>query len=99
MAKGDYSHAKHTAAVVRGSKARCGKRAVLFALIHRAEFKRPEVTITKPQIEKLTGLERKAVQRALEWLRGEGVIVPVPGVGQITGAMRAKRLYEGKADL
>ncbi len=77
MSKDNYSHAAHTLKVLKGSKARCGGRAVLSVMCMRAEFKKPEVTITKAQITSLTGLERKAVQRALAFLRDEGSIVPV----------------------
>lgn len=77
MPKDEYSHASHTLKVLKSSKARCGGRAVLSVMCMRSEFKKPEVTITKAQISKLTGLERKAVQRALVFLRDEGTIVPV----------------------
>ncbi len=74
---GDYSHASHIAKVISGSKARCGGRSVLFAMCQRAEFSRPEVTITKAQLQKMTGLARKAVQYGLAKLRDEGSIVPI----------------------
>lgn len=77
MARSDYSHGSHTTKVIRASRARCGARSVLLALIARAEYQKPEVTITKAQIARLTGLERKAVQKALVFLRSEKTIVPI----------------------
>lgn len=73
----NYSHASHTNRVLRSSVVRLGGRLVLQCLCRRAEFDRPDVTITKGQIGKDTGLERKAIQRALSNLRDEGSIVPV----------------------
>ena len=76
-AAGEYSHGSHTLKVMKGSKARCGGRSVLSVMCMRSEFKKPEVTITKQQLANLTGLERKAVQRALVFLRDEGSIIPI----------------------
>ena len=78
MKKGDgYSHAAHTTAVLKSSKLRLAARIVLQHLCARADFKKPEVKITKPQIIRDTGLERKAVQKALAALRLEGTIQPI----------------------
>jgi len=81
--KDRYSHASHTYAVKRGASelgVRLGSRIVLDCLCDRAEFDRPQVTITKPQIVKHTGLERKAVQRGLQYLRELGVIDVLRGI-------------------
>lgn len=77
MKKGSYSHGSHVHFVMKSSKARCGARSVLGVLCLRSEFDRPEVKITKDQLAEFTGLERKAVQKALRDLREEGVIVPI----------------------
>lgn len=74
-----YNHARHTGQVVKASKARNGGKTVLFYMCSRAEFDRPEVTITKEQIQNVTGQDRKTVQRALAFLRDEGSIVPIDG--------------------
>lgn len=76
-AAGTYSHSSHTLKVMKGSKARCGGRSVLSVMCMRSEFNRPEVTISKSELIKLTGLERKAVQKALVFLRAEKSIVPI----------------------
>ena len=77
MRSDNYSHGSHTAKVLRSSKAKYGAFSVLSLLCHRAEYDKPEVTITKAQLSAVTGLERKAVQRALRDLRDAGSIVPI----------------------
>ncbi len=79
MSGNGYSHASHTTKVLKSSKARCGQRMVLQCMCARADFKKPEVVITKNQISDYTGLERKAVQRAIKFLREEGTIRPIAG--------------------
>jgi hypothetical protein len=77
-----YSHASHTDKLKKSAKAsgvRMGAMIVLQHLCARAEFDRPEVTITKPQMIRDLGLERKAVQSAVAKLRAVGVIVPIKG--------------------
>ena len=76
-AAGTYSYTSHTLRVMKGSKARCGARSVLSVMCMRSEFSKPEVTIAKSELIKLTGLERKAVQKALVFLRSEKSIVPI----------------------
>lgn len=70
----NYSHQRHTNRVIKSSKGRIAARMVLQCMCRRSEFDRPEVTITKNQISADTGLERKAIQRALRTLKAEGTI-------------------------
>jgi hypothetical protein len=74
-----YKSGHHLPRVKRAAKVRMGAWQVLSALGDRSEFDRPEVTITKMQIHKATGLERKAIQRGLAELRAKGVITAIDG--------------------
>lgn len=69
-----YTHQGHTNRVLAASKSRNGQRMVLLEMCRNAEFDRPEVTITKPQICNFTDLDRKTVQRAIRFLIEEGSI-------------------------
>tara|TARA_R110002073_G_scaffold46499_2_gene126860 strand:+ start:6557 stop:6997 length:441 start_codon:yes stop_codon:yes gene_type:complete len=79
---GTYSHASHTMKLKKSAKAsgvRMGAMIVLQHLCSRAEFDRPEVTITKPQIVRDLGIDQNTAQRGLSKLRALGVIVPIKG--------------------
>lgn len=79
MRSGDYRPRQHINRVLAGSQARHSSRAVLMHLCHMAEFDRPEVTITRPQIEASLGYCTKTVKMALKELREEGSIKPIQG--------------------
>lgn len=68
---------RHLNNVLRTSRASYGTYAVLEALIRKAEFDRPEVTITKPQLEIEARRTPKTIKKALKELRDEGSIVPI----------------------
>ncbi|WP_420011340.1 hypothetical protein [Tateyamaria sp.] len=53
---GEYKPYKHMNRVLAASSSTHSARLVLHVMIRRAEFDRPEVTITKPQIATETGL-------------------------------------------
>ncbi len=72
-----YSPQNHTTAALWHSKARGSARMVFMEICRRASFDRPESTFTKPQICEVTRLSRPTVQRALDFLRSEGSIVPI----------------------
>jgi len=61
-------------AVLKASRSTHSARAVLLVMCWRADFNRPEVTITKPQIAEETGLDRRTVLRALRVLESEGTV-------------------------
>lgn len=74
-----YSHARHIDKVLKGSQLKYSARAVLQEICRRAEFDRPESTITKPQLMRILGYDVKTIKHALAALRGEGCIVPIAG--------------------
>lgn len=76
-----YRARQHVNRVLKDSGSRLSQRLVLHVLCHAAEFDRPEVTITKPQIEDITGLAPNTVRAALRYLRAEGSIAPIRNVG------------------
>ena len=71
---GDYKPRSHMNAVLSDSRSTHSARLVLLVMCWRAEFNRPEVTITRPQIEEETGLSRWTVFEALRFLKHEGTI-------------------------
>ena len=80
MSDGKYSHARHVDRVVKASKSRCAARTVLLEACRRADFKKPETTVTKNQLEEMLGYSRKTIQRALQFLKDEGSLWPVRNV-------------------
>lgn len=87
-----YKSGHHLPRVKHASGVRLGAWLVLAALCDRSSYKKPEVTITKAQISKITGLERKAVQRGLAKLRSKGVIEPIKGFAGGAGVATTYRL-------
>lgn len=79
MTKERYKSGHFLPKVKAAAKVRIGAWQVLTALCDRSEYDRPEVTITKKQIARITGLERKAIQRGLSALRERGVIAAIEG--------------------
>ena len=71
---GDYKPRAHMNAVLNASSSTHSARLVLLVMCWRAEFNRPEVTITKPQIAEETGLDRRTVLRAIRLLESEGTV-------------------------
>ncbi|WP_420011339.1 hypothetical protein [Tateyamaria sp.] len=66
-------------------------------MVLQAEFDRPEVTITKPQICKETGVHPKTVQKALKFLKKEGFIkVIYNGYGGRSNALSTYRFLVPK---
>jgi len=61
-------------AVLKASRSTHSARAVLLVMCWRAEFNRPEVTITKPQIADETGLSDWSIRKAIRQLESEGAI-------------------------
>lgn len=80
VSDGKYSHARHVDRVVKASKSRCAARTVLLEACRRADFKKPETTVTKNQLEEMLGYDRKTIQRALKFLKDEGSLLPVRNV-------------------
>ena len=80
VSDGKYSHARHVDRVVKASKSRCAARTVLLEACRRADFKKPETTVTKNQLEEMLGYSRKTIQRALQFLKDEGSLWPVRNV-------------------
>ena len=70
----DYRPRAYLNRVLDASSSTHSARAVLMVMCWQAEFDRPEVTITKPQIEEMTGLDRRTVMRGLRLLEAEGTI-------------------------
>lgn len=79
-AKGDYRPRQHINRVLAGSAARLSARTALEALCRLAEFDRPEVTFSKPQLQRETRLSESSVDRAIRELRAEGSIEPIQGL-------------------
>jgi len=78
MAKDDvYRHRTHINAVLRGSCAGYAGWAVLEALCRLAEFDRPEVTVTKKQLQSEAKRGITQTKAGLKFLREEGTIVPI----------------------
>jgi len=69
-----YRPRQHLNRVLAASFSTHSARAVLMVMCWRAEFDRPEVTITVGQIQNSTGLARWTVQAALRQLKREGSI-------------------------
>ena len=80
MSDGKYSHARHVHRVLKASKSRCAARTVLLEACRRADFGKPETTVTKSQIEEALGYDRKTIQRALKFLKDEGSLFPARNV-------------------
>lgn len=80
MSKSEYRHRTHINQVLAGSQASHGARSILQAMCHFAEFDRPEVTITKPQLGEHCRLCRKTIQRGLQFLKDECSIKPIRNV-------------------
>ena len=80
MSDGKYSHARHVDRVLKASKSRCAARAVLLEACRRAEFGKPETTVTKNQLQEVLGYNRKTIQHALKVLKDEGSLLPVRNV-------------------
>ena len=72
-----YRRQTHLNSVLRASAARYTGWAILEALCRLSEFERPEVTITKDQLEREARRTLKCIKRGLQELRDEGTIVPV----------------------
>lgn len=79
MTKDNYSHGSHVDRVIKQSQARHAARMVLLEVCRRADFKKPETTFTKQQLQDTTGLTDKTIREALRFLRAEGTLVPVQG--------------------
>jgi len=75
--KKKYQPRKHINRVLEATKASYSVYSVLQALCHAAEFDRPEVTITRTQLEKAARRSRNTVLDALRFLKAEGTIVPI----------------------
>lgn len=82
-----YKRQSYLNKVMAQSRAKNGAALVLREMCWHSEFDRAEVTITRPQIQKLTGLGRSTVLRAYKFLKAEGSIVAVRN--QVGGAGRA----------
>lgn len=72
-----YRPRRHINRVLGGSKSRHSTRLVLEILCRLAEFDRPEVTVTKPQLRDESGLCANTVRAAMRELREAGTIVPI----------------------
>ncbi len=70
----EYRPRAYMNAVLKASSATHSARHVLHVMCWRAEFDRPEVTITKPQIAEETGLHVKTIREGIRALRTEGSI-------------------------
>ena len=65
----------------------------------RSEMDRPEVTISKREIEAKTGLCKKTIKKALQHLRALGVILPLKGFEGGSGVATTYRLCDlGQGD-
>jgi hypothetical protein len=53
---------------------------VLLEACRRADFKKPETTVTKNQLGEVLGYDRKTIQHALKVLKDEGSLLPVRNV-------------------
>lgn len=97
--------------VLDQSGAKHGARQVLQCMCHNSAFDKPEVTITRPQIQAQTRLSRNTVLAAYKQLKAEGSIKAVRnavgGNGRATtyalraigqGADAAPQPQEGRAD-
>jgi hypothetical protein len=80
VSDGKYSHARHVDRVLKASKSRGAARTVLLEACRRADFKKPETTVTKNQLQEMLGYHRKTIQRALRFLKDEGSLLPVRNV-------------------
>jgi len=80
MSDGKYSHARHVDLVLKASKSRGAARTVLLEACRRADFGKPETTVTKNQLEEMLGYHRKTIKRALRFLKDEGSLWPVRNV-------------------
>jgi hypothetical protein len=80
VSDGKYSHARHVDRVLKASKSRCAARTVLLEACRRADFGKPETTVTKNQLEEVLGYSRKTIQHALKVLKDEGSLLPVRNV-------------------
>ena len=69
MSDETYKPRAYMNAVLKASSATHSAAHVLRVMCWRADWDRPEVTITKPQIADETGLKERAVQYALKLLR------------------------------
>lgn len=72
-----YKRQKHLNAVIACSGVHHAARHVLEVLCRISEFDRPEVTITKPQIQDETGLCPNTVRAALRALKARGLAQPI----------------------
>ncbi|PIE10518.1 MAG: hypothetical protein CSA72_08405 [Rhodobacterales bacterium] len=75
--QGQYRPRMHINRVLSASGSRLSARIVLQCLCHNAEFDRPEVTISRPQIAEQTLLCRNSILDALKILKEEGSITPI----------------------
>ena len=82
-----YPRQSYLNKVLEQSKATHSARMVLQTMCWHSEFDKAEVTITRPQIQKITGLSRNTVLAAYKALKLEGSIVAVRN--QVGGAGRA----------